>query len=548
MSKDLQLFALFVLSSITSLLFAISFPPAQTVIADVRGRNLPALSHVTASDYDWLEFGFDGAHSGDNNLESLINRANVNTLQRLYQIALPSVADGAPAYLSSVSTPGGVKNLVFLTTRDGRIVARDADDGSAVWSQQHGPGTCKINNGSTTCYTTSSPAIDPNRLFVYSYGLDGLVHKYRVGDGTEITTGGWPETATLKGFDEKGSSALSVITDANSKTYLYMTNGGYPGDNGDYQGHITAINLADGSQHVFNTMCSDQAVHFVEMPGTPDCADVQSAIWARPGVIYDSDTEKIYMATGNGTFSPGNHFWGDTVFSLHTDGTGTNGNPLDTFTPANFQLLQNQDADLGSTAPAILPTPLNSTVHHLAVQGGKDAKLRLLNLDDLSGQGGTGHTGGEVGVVIGVPQSGPVLTQPAVWTNPNDGSTWVYVANGSGLSALKLVLDANNAPLLQFEWKNASGGTSPILANGVLYYVGTGSIKALDPTNGSILWNDSQIGGIHWQSPIVANGVVNVADQIGNLTAYALNGAPPPTPTPTPTPFRFFLPFILRRY
>ena len=123
----------------------------------------------------------------------------------------------------------------------------------------------------STCYTTSSPAIDPGRAFVYSYGLDGRVHKFAVADGTETTTGGWPQVATLKGFDEKGSSPLVFATARSGTTYLYSANGGYPGDAGDYQGHVTAINLSTGAQKVFNTQCSDQTVHFVTTPGTPDC-------------------------------------------------------------------------------------------------------------------------------------------------------------------------------------------------------------------------------------------------------------------------------------
>ena len=576
LTKNLKLVTWLVLLSIPSFLFANAAIPALAWAVRTGANNASSHSEVTATAYDWVEFGFNAEHSGNDTLETTITSLNVNTLQKLFQVVLPDVADGAPAYLTSVNTPGGVQNLIFVTTRDGHIVARNAFTGSPVWSKQNGPGNCKINNGSTICYTTSSPAIDPNRQYVYSYGLDGYVHKYQVGDGTEITTGGFPELATRKGFDEKGSSALSIATDNISTSYLYVANGGYPGDNGDYQGHVTAIRLNDGSQNVFNSMCSNQAVHFFETPQTPDCAGVQSAIWARPGVIYDPATNRIYMATGNATFNPGNHYWGDTVFALNPDGTGASGNPLDTFTPADFQQLQNQDADLGSTAPAILPAPANSTVQHLAVQGGKDAKLRLLNLDNLSGQGGTGHTGGEVGTVFNVPQGGVVLTQPAVWVNPKDGITWVFVANGNGISGLKLTLDANNTPVLQSMWQNAKGGTSPILANGVLFYAGSGNIWALDPTNGHQLWNDIQIGGIHWESPIVANGVVYITDGSSNLTAYALNGSlntPTPSPTPTitltptvtstptitltptitptptvtPTPVNIYLPFILRR-
>src|SRR5207247_1137489 len=135
--------------------------------------------------------------------------------------------------------------------------------------------------GSTPCYTTSSPAVDPNRQYVYSYGLDGYVHRCQVADGTEVTSGGWPELASLKPFNEKGSSALSIATAKNGTSYLYVTNGGYFGDQGDYQGHVTAINLADGSQQVFNANCSNQPVHFAQQPGTPDCPGVRSGIWAR---------------------------------------------------------------------------------------------------------------------------------------------------------------------------------------------------------------------------------------------------------------------------
>ena len=64
-------------------------------------------------------------------------------------------------------------------------------------------------------------------------------------------------------------SALSIATASSGVTYLYVANGGYPGDAGDYQGHITAINLATGAQKVFNAACSDQTIHFVEN-GSPD--------------------------------------------------------------------------------------------------------------------------------------------------------------------------------------------------------------------------------------------------------------------------------------
>jgi hypothetical protein len=513
-------FTLFVLASLAVGVLA---PPASAQV-----KTAPNLIQNFAA-YDWLQFNGDAQHSGNNTKEIMISKNNVSSLAQLFQATLPDVADGAPVMLSGVSTAGGVKDLAFVTTKNGWIVALDAKTGSQVWAHQYGPAGCKINNGPSDCYTTSSPAIDPNRLYVYSYGLDGYVHKYQVGDGSEITGSGWPELTTLKAFDEKGSPALNMVTTNSGATYLYAANGGYPGDNGDYQGHITVINLASGAQQVFNALCSDQTVHFVHSPGSPDCPEVQTAIWSRAAVIYDAETGRIYMATGNGAYNPGSHDWSDSVFALNPDGSGLNGNPLDSFTPADQQALQNADLDLGSTAPAILPRPAGTTFVHLAVQGGKDVKLRLINLDDLSGQGGPGHLGGEIGGlsnVINVPQGGQVLTQPAVWTNPADGSTWVFVANNKGISGLRLWVNAQGVPSLSSQWVVKQGGTSPIVAANVLYYAGASGLQALNPQTGALLWS-AAIGGIHWESPVVAGGIVYITDEASHLTAYSLNGALP---------------------
>ena len=242
------------------------------------------------------------------------------------------------------------------------------------------------------------------------------------------------------------------------------------------------------------------------------------------------------MATGNGTYSNTLHYWGDTVFSLNPDGSGANGNPLDSYTPTNFQDLQNGDTDIGSTGPALLPN--NSKYPHLAVQGGKDGILRLINLDNMSGHGGPGFTGGEV-FSMTVPQGNEILTMPAVWVNPADNSTWVFVANDSGFSGLKLTVEHGN-PSLASQWNIGVTGSSPIVANGVLYLAGGSGITAFNPVTHAPLWHDTQIGSIHWESPIVADGALYITDGAGTISAYTLNGA---VPAPLTT---VLLPFVAR--
>lgn len=472
--------------------------------------------------YNWLQFNFNAQHSGNNTKETKINLNNVGNLHQLFKISLPSVADGAPVYLSNVKTNSGKINLLFVTTKDGRIIAINAANGKFIWSHKYGTGSYRINNGYLKTYTTSSPAIDPNLKFVYSYGLDGYVHKYQVDDGKEIKKGCWPELCTLKPFNEKGSSALATATTKNGNSYLYVANGGYLGDRGDYQGHLTTINLKNGTQHVFNTDCSDQTVHFVEKPGKPDCPSVQSAIWARAGVIYDAYTNKIYFATGNGIFNPGKYDWGDAVLALNPNGTGNNSNPVDSYTPDNYRELNDDDLDLGSTAPAIIPTPTGCSVTVLAVQSGKDKKMRLLNLENLNGHNKPGFTGGNIGEIISVPSDEMVFTAPAVWVNPKDKSSWVYIGTYHGLSAFKLFIDKSGIPYLKLMWEKSEGSSSPIIANNILYCAVSGNIRALNPISGKILWHNENIESIHWESPIVDNGVLFITDESGDLTAFGL--------------------------
>jgi len=88
-------------------------------------------------------------------------------------------------------------------------------------------------------------------------------------------------------------------------------------------------------------------------------------------------------------------------------------------------------------------------------------------------------------------------------------------------------------------WRHSQGAglgtTSPVVANGVIYHVGTmdgasaNTLIARDPVSGNVLWNSATLTGIHWHSPIVVNGVVYVTDVEGG-TAYLKAFAPSGTP------------------
>lgn len=500
---------IWLIAALSLLLSCASCAPASSA-QTAQPSPTTSTARTVAAQATWPVFDGGSARTGVNTVEHTITPDNVSQLTRLWQTHLPDIADSSPIFLPNVPTSNGPKSLLFLTTLQGKLLALDATTGQLVWSQTtHGP---KITN--------SSPAIDPSGQFVYSYGLDGKVHKYAVSNGAETTGAGWPATVTLMTEDEKESSALN-ITD----NYLYVTLSGYNGDAGHYEGHVVAIQLATGTTTVFNSLCANIRQLLVNTPTAANyCPDIQSGAWARAGAVVDPITGNVFFVTGNGTYNANNggHDYGDTVLELSPDLSHL----IDTYTPSNHNELNQDDLDLGSAAPVMLPKQALSKTPYLAIQAGKDEQLRLLNRQNLSGQGGPNHVGGELQSVA-LPQGCVVVTQPIAW-NDTHGVTWVFVANDCGLSAFKVITDVNGNTSLQTAYTNQDSGSSPFIANGLLFLQGRQVLRAIDPNTGATLWDSNRssaggsIGGLHWESPIVVNGVVYVPDDDGDLTAYGL--------------------------
>ncbi len=470
---------------------------------------------------DWPQFNADAQHSSSTTLEVGINSGNVAGLHRLFQTTLPATVDSAPVYLSAINTNAGLKNLVFVTTTAGDLLALDADSGSQIWVQHNPANNCVRNKENKPCYTTAAPAIDPNRLYIYSYGLDGFIHKYNVASGIESTGNGWPELTSARTGEEKGSSALSIVETKTGQKFLYMAHAYYPDGTRRNQGHLTTVNLLNGTQHVFNNVCSDQPdIHFGQLD-QPDCKSLENGIWARGPVVYSPVSDRIYFTTGCCTYDPAQHQWGQSVLALRPDGTGTGTGPLDSYTMSDWQKLD-ESTQLASSAPAILPVPVTSKIALLGAQAGKDGHLRLLNLADLSGQAGPGHLGGEI-QSLNLPQQAQLFTQLAVWVNPVDNSTWLYATTVNNLLAFRLEIDTAGKPALLPVWQTNSGSTSsPLIVGKILFQARSGEIAAFDPTTGQQLWHDLTIGDIHWQSPIVINGVLYLPDQKNKLNAFTV--------------------------
>lgn len=448
--------------------------------------------------------------------ESLIDADVVETLRPTWKKELPAQSDAAPLFVSAVEIDGEMHDLLIAETNKGQVVAMDALTGNTLWQTTPPLGVH---------WTTSTPAVDPQRRYVYAYCLDGYIHRYALDDGHEGTGGGWPQLVTTKTEVEKGSSAIRIATAKNGHSYLYMPTAAYPdpGDEGDYQGHVTSIDLDTGEQWVFNAACSDKSFHLLPTLDENDCDQQQSGIWARAGIIYDESLDRIFVTVGNGVYdaSSGGYNWGSSVVALKPDGSVDGGVPLDSYTPEEHQKLTDQDLDLSSSAIEILPAGTSRSYPHLGIQIGKDGVLRLLNLADLSGRGGPRNIGGELATIRGLMW---VLTRPVAWRNDKTGETSLFVTTSRALTAYGITEKADGTLSLFQRWSLPAGGTSPVLSNGLVFYAASNYLAAVDATNGDVLWENHSIGTIHWQTPLVVGNSLFICDNDHMIWRYDLTG------------------------
>ena len=91
------------------------------------------------------------------------------------------------------------------------------------------------------------------------------------------------------------------------------------------------------------------------------------------------------------------------------------------------------------------------------------------------------------------------------------------MATGGGTAAYKLI-----GGRLQEAWHNGNGGTSPVLAGGLLYvYDPNGGLNVYRPSSGKLVRKLPAPSG-HWNSPIVAGGRVYLPS--GNANDHATSG------------------------
>jgi outer membrane protein assembly factor BamB len=433
---------------------------------------------------DWPEFDYDPQRTGVGPASTGIGRADLGRLT-LRPVTLDGIADSSAIELHGVTVHGARHDVVVVTTSYGRAIAIDARSGRRLWEFRP-PGVNAAPGNPQV--TTATPVADPDRRFIYSAAPNGRIDKLSLSTGRVV----WSRSITLDPVHEKIASALNV-----SGPWVVAVTGGYIGDIPPYDGHVVTIDRASGRiVHVFNSECSGR--HRLIRAASCSVTDTRgdNAMWGRAGAVIEPGSGRILTATGNGPFD-GRTSWGDSVLELSADAARL----LHSWTPANQAQLSAGDVDLGSASPAILPAFHG---RRLAVQGGKDGRLHLLDLGRLDGttRRAGPRLGGELSQTA-TPGGGELLTAPAVWSH--GAAIDVFAGTDSGTAAYRLVDPAH--PRLRVLWRSGTGATSPVIAGGLLYVYDEdgGELDVRAPQSGALL-RALPVAHGHWNSPIVVGG------------------------------------------
>jgi len=493
----------------------------------------------------------DNTRSGLNPNETRLTPANVNvsSFGKLFTQTVDGVIAGQPLYASQVlMNDGNVHNVVYVATQNNSVYAFDADsalgnNASPLWS-------VSLNDGGTpdpiadwgctgTHYTEigimGTPVIDPavTTLYVVAKTVTGTgsdaVRKFSL-HALDVTSGkersGGPVVITGKASSTNGSGTFNPILQMQRPALLlqnglvYIAFGGNGCDEYAYNGWLFA----------YDSQTLKQESAFLVTPG-----GLRASIWqGGSGPAADEDGY-IYVVTANGTYDgpTGANDFGDSVLKMGWNENDNVLSVLDYFTPYNQLQLSQQDLDLGSSGPLILPD--QPGLPHELVAGGKQGTLYLVNRDDL---GKYSSDLDKDDVIQSIPDAvvGELTGVPTYWNNS------VYVAGEldhiKQFSLVNGLLTQQPVSQTTMVFGGAGPASTSITANGssngILWAIRhtNPALFAFDPTNLANEFYDSTqalqsrdhlLPVIRFATPTISNGKV----YIGGTTALQVYGLLP---------------------
>jgi PQQ-like domain len=477
-----------------------------------------------------VTFHNDAARTGVNSNEALLSPGNVNSTQfgKLFSYPVDGFIVGQPLIMSNVTIPGlGVHNVVYVGTMNDTIYAFDADSNlgsntAPLWSVSFAnPAaditpvpiaylSCTQTTGFTQMGIEGTPVIDPNTgtLYVIVKTLENdttivdRIHALDITTGAEKFGGPVVVGGSVTGLggtvvpfiDQKQMTRPAMLLSNGVLTVAFGTLGC---NGGGVHGWLMSYDATSLQQ--LGIFCT-----------TPNVGG-GAGFWQSGGGPAEDADGNIYIQTADGTFdeNTGGGDYGDSLLKVSLQSTGLFLN--DYFAPYDQATLKAMDEDLGSGGVLVLPDQ-PGLYPHLAVGGGKEGTLYLLNRDNL-GQYCNGCTS-DPQIIQEITGFGSIHSTAAFWNN------MVFAAGGKGVTSYSL----QNGFLTPVTSTSKLGSlSSPVisadgLSNGIVWVMNNNILYAFNATNlASQLYNSQKAGNrdaldanAHFGPVTEANGKVYV--------------------------------------
>ncbi len=452
--------------------------------------------------------------------------------------------------------PLTANGTLLVATEDNWVYGLDPNSGAVRWEKQFGT---PVNATETKIACTDlephigitgTPVIDTEHgiaYFVSNRYVSGsgpgpiawYMHAVKLTTGEEVT--GFPvkiegEAQNLPGvtfepFHQLQRPALLLM---NGVVYAGF---GSHCDHFPYQGWLAAVTTSGALEALWAT------------------GKEGGSIWQAGGGLISDGPGQILFSTGNGNGSPENDpkrgpggtstpasGFGQSIVRVEVQAGGVV-KPTDFFSPFENVSEDQEDLDLGSSAPIALPSPYFGTtsIPHLLVQSGKTGYVYLLNRDSLGGMG-QGPSGTD-NVLQRLGPYGGVWDGAALW--PGNGG-YVYIPSvekgADNLRFFKYGVEAGE-PRLSLAATSpdspAFGSGSPIVtSNGTtsgsailwMTWCPSSSCKEAHlraynpvPVEGSpqLLWETPIGTATKFSRPDASNGHIYLGNREGDVFAYS---------------------------
>jgi outer membrane protein assembly factor BamB len=439
-------------------------------------------------------------------------------------LAWQTVDLGAPIW----SQPLVLGERVYAATVGGEVYALEASTGKVVWVKSVGTpvpseeGFSKLPCGDIepTVGVVGTPVIDPSTqtLYLVADTWDAAreeAHHFLV--GLNLTSG---EQVLRTAVDPPGADPKTLLQrtalnlDAGRVIFGF---GGNDGDCGTYRGAVVAVPENGGAPMFWQYQPAEHVTGGAAVWGTSGPAvDQKGIVYAATGNPNPESSQKATVVDRSD-----NVVQLDLEHSFVADPFKEASTPLGFFVPPTWLQDSNNDVDLGSAGPELLPGGL-------LFQAGKNGTGYLIDEATMSSGAKAVF---EAEVCNGAGSFGGDALAGGV----------IYLPCTDGVQALAYDSEKRTFTPL---WQGPSDAVGPpIVSAGLVWVVATGGFNGggaklygLDPLTGNPRYTETLPSPVvdHFASPSAAGGRLFVASG-SSVTAYQISQLPPPPPSSSTT-------------